>query len=171
MSVGMRQRTVASRLTAMVAVSVTIGVLLAATTVPFLVVGHAATGWLDEHADAWPAQFHMEPLPERSRVLDRQGTEVAKFFDQYRVIVPLEDVAPVMLKAVLAIEDHRFYGHGALDLQATLRAFVQNQAKGEAVQGGSTITQQLVKLTRLNQADTKAEQDARDRADVRPQDS
>jgi len=156
----MRQGTVASRLTAMVAISVTIGVLLAATMLPFVVVAHLATGWLEEHADTLPAELPLEPLPERSRLLDRHGTEVAQFFDQYRVIVPLEDVAPVMLEAVLAIEDHRFYEHGALDPQAVLRAFVQNQAEGETVQGGSTITQQLVKLTLLNQADTEAERDA-----------
>ena len=52
-----------------------------------------------------------------------------------------------MRKAIVAIEDYRFYQHGALDLKGTLRAFVTNQASGGTVQGGSSITQQMVKMT------------------------
>ncbi len=71
--------------------------------------------------------------------------------------VDLEHVAPIMRKAIIAIEDYRFYDHGALDLKGTLRAFVTNQASSGVVQGGSSITQQMVKMTLLAQADTKAE--------------
>jgi membrane peptidoglycan carboxypeptidase len=157
----MRFGPVASRLMAMVAISVTIGILLAGTVAPFLVVGVLTARWFDENADTLlPAVLPIEPLPQRSRVLDRHGNEVALFFDQYRIVVPLEDIAPVMRNAVLAFEDHRFYEHGPLDVQGTLRALVENQAQDEVVQGGSTITQQLVKLTLLNQADTDAERDA-----------
>jgi membrane peptidoglycan carboxypeptidase len=157
----MRLAPAASRLVAMVAISVTMGVLLAGTVAPFLVVGALATRWAEENADTLlPAALLMEPLPQRSRLLDRHGNEVALFYDQYRIVVQLEDVAPVMQEAVLAIEDHRFYEHGPLDMQGTLRAFVQNQAQDEVVQGGSTITQQLVKLTLVNQAETEAKEDA-----------
>ena len=52
-----------------------------------------------------------------------------------------------MRKAIVAIEDYRFYQHGALDLKGTLRALVTNQASGGVVQGGSSITQQMVKMT------------------------
>jgi membrane peptidoglycan carboxypeptidase len=150
----------ASRLMAMVAVSVTMGVLLAGTVAPMLAVGVIAVRWADQNASLLPAKLTIEPLPQRSRMLDRHGNEVALFFDQYRIVVPLEDVKPVMLKAVLAIEDHRFFEHGPLDAQGTLRAFVKNTAQDEVAQGGSTITQQLVKLTLLNQADTDAEAEA-----------
>ncbi len=154
-------RPVASRLTAMVAISVVMGVLLAGMTAPFLVVGVWTARWLDANADTLlPAELSMEPLPQRSRLLDRHGNEVAQFFKQYRIVVPLADIAPVMRDAVMAIEDHRFYEHGALDLQAVARAFVQNQAQDEVVQGGSTITQQVVKITLVNQADTDAEREA-----------
>ncbi len=68
--------------------------------------------------------------------------------------MPLEEIAPVMQKAILAIEDSRFYEHGALDLKGTLRAAVNNASDGQT-QGGSSITQQLVKLTLLSQASTK----------------
>ena len=65
-----------------------------------------------------------------------------------------------MIKAIIAIEDYRFYEHGALDLKGTLRALVTNQASGGVVQGGSSITQQMVKLTLLDQADTAEERQA-----------
>lgn len=157
----MRFGAVVSRLVAMVAVSVVIGVLLAGTVAPFVAVGALATRWFDENAGRLlPAELQMKPLAQRTRVLDRHGNELALLYDQYRIVVPLEKIAPVMRKAVLAIEDHRFYEHGSLDVQGTVRAFVQNQAQDELVQGGSTITQQLVKLTLVDQADTKAEEDA-----------
>jgi membrane peptidoglycan carboxypeptidase len=71
--------------------------------------------------------------------------------------VPLNRVAKVMRKAIVAIEDYRFYEHGALDLKGTFRAFVINQANDGVVQGGSSITQQMVKQTLINQAETDEE--------------
>ena len=65
-----------------------------------------------------------------------------------------------MVKAIVAIEDYRFYDHGALDLKGTVRAFVTNQANGGSVQGGSSITQQMVKQTLLYQAETDEERKA-----------
>ena len=58
-----------------------------------------------------------------------------------------------MQDAILSIEDARFYEHGALDLKGTLRALVNNASEGQT-QGGSSITQQLVKLTLVSQATT-----------------
>ncbi|MEP7090600.1 MAG: transglycosylase domain-containing protein, partial [Nocardioidaceae bacterium] len=66
----------------------------------------------------------------------------------------------VMRKAIVAIEDYRFYQHGALDLRGTLRAFVTNQANNGTTQGGSSITQQMVKMTLVNQAKTRAQRAA-----------
>lgn len=71
----------------------------------------------------------------------------------------MKDIARRAREAVLAIEDDQFYEHGALDLKGTLRALVQNQA-GDGTQGGSTLTQQLVKMTRLYQADSAEEERA-----------
>ncbi|HET8529678.1 MAG TPA: transglycosylase domain-containing protein, partial [Methylomirabilota bacterium] len=59
--------------------------------------------------------------------------------------VQLADVPPVLRTAVLAIEDERFYEHGGLDPRGVLRALWANVRKGRVVEGGSTITQQLVK--------------------------
>jgi penicillin-binding protein 1A len=57
----------------------------------------------------------------------------------------LDEVAPHLVKAVLAIEDHRFYEHFGVDPRGLLRAAWQNLRAGEVVAGGSTITQQLAK--------------------------
>ncbi len=65
-----------------------------------------------------------------------------------------------MKQAIIAIEDFRFYEHGALDLKGTLRAFISNQTSSGGTQGGSSITQQMAKMTQLTQARTAAERRA-----------
>jgi penicillin-binding protein 1A len=59
--------------------------------------------------------------------------------------LPLSKISPTLPEATVAIEDARFWQHGALDYQGILRALVQNLSKGHIVQGGSTITQELVR--------------------------
>ncbi|TDC71648.1 PASTA domain-containing protein [Actinomadura sp. GC306] len=99
-------------------------------------------------------------VPQRSRVLAADGRTIATFFYQNRVDVPMEKIAPVLRKAVLAIEDSRFYEHGAIDVQGTLRALASNVSSGEVTQGGSGITQQYVKNLLLTQADSTEEREA-----------
>ena len=65
--------------------------------------------------------------------------------DQYRVLVHWRDIAPVMRNAMVSVEDRRFYQHGAIDPVGMARAAVVNIWTGTLAQGGSTITQQLVK--------------------------
>ncbi|MFQ5680015.1 MAG: transglycosylase domain-containing protein [Gemmatimonadota bacterium] len=62
-----------------------------------------------------------------------------------RLAVPLADVPPHVVNAVLAVEDRRFFRHGGLDLKRILGALVANLERGRVVQGGSTLTQQLAK--------------------------
>jgi penicillin-binding protein 1A len=82
---------------------------------------------------------------ESTRIFDRNGTLIANIHgDEDRVVVPLSDISPNIMRAVMAIEDNRFYEHSGVDVRGTIRAFVAN-AKGSDVQGGSTVTQQLVK--------------------------
>ena len=97
-----------------------------------------------------------QPNPQTTRLLASNGELLAYFYKENRQDVPLDKIAPVMQDAILSIEDSRFYEHGALDLKGTLRALVNNASEGQT-QGGSSITQQLVKLTLVSQATTKAQ--------------
>ena len=62
-----------------------------------------------------------------------------------RLPVSLSDVPPALVKAIIAVEDQRFYSHYGVDPIGILRALVANLREGSIVQGGSTLTQQLVK--------------------------
>jgi membrane peptidoglycan carboxypeptidase len=66
----------------------------------------------------------------------------------------------VMKQAMVDIEDQRFWQHGAIDLEGTLRALVRNASAGSVQEGGSSITQQLVKQTLLQTAETPEERQA-----------
>ena len=65
--------------------------------------------------------------------------------ERNRQPVPLDQISPWMGKATVAIEDRRFYDHGGVDFVGIARATVKDVQAGKAVQGGSTITQQLVR--------------------------
>ncbi len=84
---------------------------------------------------------------QSSRVLDAQGNEIAVFkaFEQNVPVQP-QDIPLVLKQAVVAAEDSRFYQHAGVDLQGSARALIRD-LQGNKLQGGSTITQQYVKLT------------------------
>jgi penicillin-binding protein 1A len=78
-------------------------------------------------------------------VYDRDGNLIARIRpDEDRVVLPLEKIPPRVRQAVIASEDERFYNHGGVDFKAILRA-AWNDVRGRPIQGGSTLTQQLVK--------------------------
>ncbi len=65
--------------------------------------------------------------------------------EQNRQPVALDQISPLLAEATVAIEDRRFYSHSGVDYEGILRAAVKNLQEGEIVQGGSTLTQQLVR--------------------------
>jgi membrane peptidoglycan carboxypeptidase len=95
------------------------------------------------------ADFTRIPrFPERSTIYANDGTtELATVYLDNRELIRLKDVSKVAQNAVLAIEDSEFYEHGALNWSSLVRALIENAQAGEIVQGGSTITQQLVGAT------------------------
>jgi membrane peptidoglycan carboxypeptidase len=129
-------------------------ILIPATTFIAVTANHLSNGVVD-----LPLKLADEPNPQTTRLLASNGTLLAYFYKENRQDVALDDIAPVMQTALLSIEDSRFYEHGALDVKGTLRALVNNASDGQT-QGGSSITQQLVKLTLVSQATTKAQQKA-----------
>jgi penicillin-binding protein 1A len=83
--------------------------------------------------------------PQISRVLDKKGRVIAEVFDERRTVVDLSRVPRVLVLSVLAAEDADFYRHRGLDYAGILRAMTRDLASGRAMQGASTITQQIVK--------------------------
>ncbi|RYE78591.1 MAG: glycosyl transferase, partial [Myxococcales bacterium] len=138
------------------AVSVVLGVLVAGLSIPAVALLGMGAQETARTMKQLPEELRTDPLAQRTRVLSAGGKVIATFYDENRVNVPLDQIAPIMREAIVAIEDYRFYQHGALDMKGTLRAFLTNQTS-DSVQGGSSITQQLAKITQVAQAQTKEE--------------
>ena len=109
----------------------------------------------------------VSQLPARSEILDSRGKLIAYYYPNhiYRVPVTYGQIAPSMRDAIIAIEDSRFYQHGAIDIRGTMRAIVTDLTGGQ-VQGGSTLAQQYVKNALLLTAANSAEQHAAAAEDI-----
>ncbi|SDS16323.1 transglycosylase domain-containing protein [Microlunatus soli] len=155
-----RERSVSASALLFVLVSIVAGCLVAGLALPALALAGAGTKTAQANLGALPKALDAPAQAERSTVLASDGEVIGYFYDQNRSYVPLDKIAPVMQRAVVAIEDDKFYSHGAIDLKGTLRAFLANQTSGSTVQGGSTLTQQYVKQVLVNQASLDGDQRA-----------
>jgi membrane peptidoglycan carboxypeptidase len=144
----------------MAIVAAVMGVVVAGLAIPFAGVLGIGAKSLSHSVEDLPANLRTQPLAQQTKIVDQSGTTVATLYDQNRINVPLSQISRKMVKSIVAIEDYRYYQHGALDLKGTLRALVTNQASGGAVQGGSSITQQMVKMTLVDQAKTAKQRKA-----------
>ncbi|MFT4081719.1 MAG: transglycosylase domain-containing protein [Nocardioides sp.] len=143
---------VLKHLVVMCSVAAVLGVVVAGLAIPFAGLVGLGASKAAKTMDELPADFKVGDLDQTTRILDAKGNLITTLYDQNRVYRPLKQVSRKMSKAILSIEDYRFYQHGALDLKGTLRAFITNEANSGTVQGGSSITQQLVKMTLLYKA-------------------
>ncbi|MFD0254308.1 transglycosylase domain-containing protein, partial [Streptomyces sp. NPDC127113] len=133
-------------------VSVLAGAVLAGIALPAVgALGLAAKGSV-EGFDALPANLKTPPLSQRTAILDAEGGTIATVYSRDRTVVDLKDISPYMQKAIVAIEDSRFYQHGAIDLKGVLRALNKNARSGEVSEGASTLTQQYVKNVFVEEA-------------------
>ncbi|MCD9875292.1 transglycosylase domain-containing protein [Streptomyces guryensis] len=133
-------------------VSVLAGAVLAGIALPAVgALGLAAKGSV-ESFDELPANLKTPPLSQRTTILDADGGQIATVYSRDRTVVPLKDMSPYIQKAIVAIEDSRFYQHGAIDLKGVLRALNKNAQSGGVSQGASTLTQQLVKNVAIEEA-------------------
>lgn len=147
------------RLSRLLLLSVRAGVLIVSITLPLAMLsGGVARSALADMSDL-PSQFQSFRLPERSQIVASDGRPIAELYDEYRINVPFDQIAPAMKQAIIAIEDARFYEHSGIDPVGTARAIVTNLGGGQ-VQGGSTITQQYVKNLLVGMATTDAERAA-----------
>ncbi|MEU4541186.1 transglycosylase domain-containing protein [Streptosporangium sp. NPDC023825] len=136
-----------------------VGVLTAGLALPAVGGAGAVIVGASDGLDLNPAELAEPPLAEKTTVLDARGRPIAQFWDVYREVVPLGRVSGVMKAAIVSIEDYRFYEHGAIDLEGTVRALAKNLSSGGVSQGGSGITQQYVKQVLLNTAVTGKEKE------------
>ncbi|WP_093799835.1 transglycosylase domain-containing protein [Streptomyces sp. Wb2n-11] len=128
------------------------GVVLAGIALPAAgALGLAAKGTV-EGFDEIPANLKTPPLSQRTTILDAQGGPIATVYSRDRTVVDLKDISPYMQKAIIAIEDARFYEHGAIDLKGVLRAANRNAQSGGVSEGASTLTQQYVKNVFVEEA-------------------
>ncbi|KRD18869.1 MULTISPECIES: transglycosylase domain-containing protein [unclassified Streptomyces] len=133
-------------------VSVLAGAVLAGIALPaFGALGLAAKGSV-ESFDELPVNLKTPPLSQRTTILDSEGGQIATVYSRDRTVVDLKNVSPYMQKAIVAIEDSRFYEHGAVDLKGVLRALNKNVQNSGVSQGASTLTQQLVKNVAVEEA-------------------
>ncbi|MBI5444914.1 MAG: PBP1A family penicillin-binding protein [Deltaproteobacteria bacterium] len=90
--------------------------------------------------------YPLLPSGYRSiKVFDRTGRFVGRLLPEKRYWVPIERIPYFLQEAVVAVEDSRFYEHGGIDLRGIARALVKDVVKRRLAEGGSTITQQLIK--------------------------
>src|SRR5216117_2243462 len=96
----------------------------------------------------WAQTFDMKKvgeMPERNTVFDFDGKIYSRLAGANRLKVSLNEVSPLLIAAVLAREDARFFQHGGIDWREILRALVRDVLSGSAKEGASSITQQLAR--------------------------
>jgi 1A family penicillin-binding protein len=102
------------------------------------------TGAFDEHDRALHLIAEMK-APDNSAVFDRQGKKIGEFFNNYHVFTPIAQVPDCLKNAIVAIEDRNFWIHPGYDIRAIARAAWVYVKRRHLEQGGSTITQQIVR--------------------------
>lgn len=102
------------------------------------------TGLPDSHA-----LRGVGSMAQATTLLDVKGRPAFTIFQEQRIEVPLERVSPLLQRAIVAIEDQRFYDHGGVDVVRVAGAALSNLRLGRAAQGGSTLTQQLARQSFL----------------------
>ena len=120
------------------------GVLSAGLLMPAVAAIGTTSAAAQQVFDDLPTELEIQPPSEASRILASDGSPLATFYAENRVVVPLDQIAPIMANAVIATEDKRFWEHKGIDPEGLMRAALRN-LQGAAQQGASTLTQQYVK--------------------------
>ncbi|MDX2706375.1 transglycosylase domain-containing protein [Streptomyces sp. PA03-6a] len=133
-------------------VSVLAGVVLAGIALPAAgALGLSAKGTAAGF-DSLPGELKRPPLSQSTRILDVKGDLIANVYSRDRTVVGLGKISKSMQQAIVAIEDARFYEHGAIDVKGILRALNKNAQEGGVSEGASTLTQQYVKNVFIEEA-------------------
>jgi len=134
-------------------VSVLAGLLVAGLAIPGAALAGVASTTMYSSLTQLPMELDTPPQAERTNIYLGDGSLLTQLYDENRVIVTLDQIAPIMQKAQVAIEDDRFFSHGALDFKSLAKAVLTNL--GGSGGGGSTLTQQYVKQVLVEEAAQK----------------
>lgn len=134
--------TTLGKLVGFLAVSVLCGVLVAGLMVPAVAVTGSAASTSIDAFDKLPGELTSADAAVATKILASDGSLIANLYTQNRQPVGFDQMSPFIKKAVVAIEDSRFYEHGGVDATGIMRALVSTVQGGR--QGASTITQQYV---------------------------
>jgi len=128
-------------------VKVASGTILGLTMLTSSVVAGGLVGLAVSFRNLPDVRILRNYVPEEtSYIYDIKGQVLTRLHDEAnREVVSLDRVSPHLKRAVLAIEDSRFYDHPGINPNSVARAFIANWEEGEVVEGGSTIAMQLVK--------------------------
>ncbi|MFD0556818.1 membrane peptidoglycan carboxypeptidase [Stackebrandtia endophytica] len=152
-----RDRSLASNASALLICGLLAGLIVAAAAFPALAVAGLTAKASADGFENLPDELAEPVTPQTSWVYTKDGTLITSFFDESRKHVDLEDIAPVMIDAIIAAEDSRFYEHNGVDLFGVIRAAVANQTSSSIEQGASTLTMQYVRQALIYNAVTKVD--------------
>jgi 1A family penicillin-binding protein len=134
---------------------------LVATVAVLAVTGFAAAGWLTwfsyDLTDGLPNREALRGLGDMSQattLFDVGDRPAFTIFKEQRIEVPLSRVSQNLIKAVVSVEDQRFFEHSGIDAVRVLGAVFRNMQAGRRAEGGSTITQQLARQSFLTRGKT-----------------
>ncbi|HEX7708427.1 MAG TPA: PBP1A family penicillin-binding protein [Thermoanaerobaculia bacterium] len=104
-------------------------------------------GFLFAHAVRMPAVKQLANYQPAiiTRIFDRNGVPFAEYSIQKRIVIPKQEMSPLLIQAIVATEDSEFYRHGGIDPKAIMRAALTDIMERRKAQGASTLTQQLAK--------------------------
>ena len=121
-----------------------VGMILIGTAIAFLSYKYIASTLPEIHT-----LKDFKPLLV-SQVYDRKNKKVGEYYRERRILIPYKDIPKDLIHAFMAAEDDKFFEHHGINFQAIMRAALANMQAGRSVQGGSTITQQVVKTLLLS---------------------
>ena len=133
-----------------------VSLLVAISVLGWSVVG-ASAWWIRDVVSGLPNTHDVREIAVMARattLYDTKGRAAFTIFKEQRLPVSVDRVSPHLVKAILAVEDQRFFEHRGLDVVRIAGAFVENMRTGRMAQGGSTLTQQLARQSFLNRDKT-----------------
>jgi penicillin-binding protein 1A len=147
---GAARRTMAGRSRFLAGGIIALACILLAGSTALVLSAYEITADLPQKADI----HGLGDMAQATTIFDANDKPVFTIFKEQRIEVPLEKISPNLIKAVISVEDQRFYEHGGVDLIRIAAAAVRNIELGRRAEGGSTITQQLARQSFLTRDKT-----------------